>query len=79
MPDRVRAENYPFDVGLIQRFVFTPSSVELTAMMTNNGDVPAPVAFGYHPYFRVSSPERTGVECGCPSRGACCSQKAQYS
>lgn len=66
VPENVRAENYPFDVGLTQRFVFTPTSVELTAAMTNHGDTAAPVAFGYHPYFGVSSPERVGVEARLP-------------
>ncbi|MEN6582014.1 MAG: hypothetical protein ABFD54_06150 [Armatimonadota bacterium] len=66
VPDKVREENYPFDVNLTQRFTITPGKVELEGVVTNNGDTPAPVAFGYHPYFRISSPQREGVQVRLP-------------
>ena len=66
VPSKVRRENYPFDVGLTQRFTLTHASVELEAIAVNKGPTPAPVAFGYHPYFRVSSNEREGVEVRFP-------------
>lgn len=67
IPENVREESYPFDVRLTQSFAFMPESVELTATLTNAGADPAPVAFGYHPYFRISSPERAGVEVRLPA------------
>lgn len=66
VPENVREENYPFDVGLTQKFTLTPSSVELEAVAINKGDEIAPVAFGYHPYFRVSNALREGVETRLP-------------
>ena len=67
VPESVRRENYPFDVALEQSFAFRPDRVELAAQITNSGNTPAPVAFGYHPYFRVSNPEREGVEIRLPA------------
>jgi len=66
IPTKVREESYPFDVALTQRFTFRHGSVELEAVMSNRGSSPAPMAFGYHPYFRVSNPEREGVEIHLP-------------
>lgn len=66
VPKKVRQENYPFDVSLTQRFTLTHASVELEAVAVNKGSTPAPVAFGYHPYFRISSKEREGVEVHLP-------------
>lgn len=62
LPGKVREENYPFRVGMTQKFTLTPTSIELEATVTNNGERAAPAAFGYHPYFRVSGPQRNGVE-----------------
>lgn len=62
VPENVRLENFPFDLGLMLRYTITHNNIELEAVITNNGPVPAPAAFGYHPYFRVSNPEREGVE-----------------
>lgn len=66
IPPKVRDENYPFDVAYSQRFTLTPKSIELETVVTNNGPTPAPVAFGHHPYFRVSNPAREGVEVRLP-------------
>lgn len=66
VPDAVREECYPFDVSLRQQFVLRRDCVELKAEITNVGSVPAPVAFGYHPYFRISNPSREGVEVRLP-------------
>ncbi|MCE5314581.1 MAG: hypothetical protein ABFD49_08175 [Armatimonadota bacterium] len=64
--DKVKLDNYPFDVGLIQRFTLTRESIELEATVTNKDDKIAPAAFGYHPYFRISNPQREGVETRLP-------------
>lgn len=66
VPDKVREENYPFDVGMVHSFTLTPTAVELKAIVTNNGSSPAPVAFGWHPYFRISNAQREGVEVRLP-------------
>ncbi|MGB9620708.1 MAG: aldose 1-epimerase, partial [Armatimonadota bacterium] len=67
IPDQVRKENYPFEVDMVQSFAMKPDRVELSAQITNSGTSPAPVAFGYHPYFRVSNREREGVEIRLPA------------
>jgi aldose 1-epimerase len=66
-PESVHRENYPFDVDLVQSFALKPDRVDLSAQITNSGKAPAPVAFGYHPYFRVSNPQREGVEIRLPA------------
>lgn len=66
VPIKVREENYPFDVGLTQRYTLEPGRVELESTVVNNGDRPAPVAFGYHPYFRISNARRKGVTVRLP-------------
>lgn len=66
IPAKVREENYPFDVAFSQRFTLTPTSIELETVVTNNDSTPAPMAFGHHPYFRVSNPAREGVEVRLP-------------
>lgn len=68
IPDKVREENYPFDMGFVQRFTLVENRVELETIITNKGDVPAPAAFGLHPYFRVSNPRREGIEVHVPVR-----------
>jgi len=67
VPERVRKENYPFEVDLVQSFAMKPDRVELSARIVNSGSGPAPVAFGYHPYFRISNRERDGVEIRLPA------------
>ncbi|HEY3412203.1 MAG TPA: hypothetical protein VGM51_03990 [Armatimonadota bacterium] len=66
VPEKVHDENYPFRVGLTQRFTLKPGAVELEATITNEDSIPAPVAFGYHPYFRISNPRREGVTVRLP-------------
>lgn len=66
VPEAVLRDNYPFNVGLAQRFTLRTGSVELEATLTNQGCVPAPAAFGYHPYFRISNPRREGVTVRLP-------------
>lgn len=66
IPKEVIEENYPFDVSFSQRFTFTPNTIELATIMTNNGSKPAPAAFGHHPYFLISNANREGVEVRLP-------------
>jgi len=53
----VRLRHYPFDVEFRQVFILRPDSVELAGTARNLGADPAPVAYGYHPYFRIASDE----------------------
>lgn len=62
VPENVRDDNFPFNLGLALHYTLTPQSIELEAVIRNNGTVSAPAAFGYHPYFKISNPEREGVE-----------------
>jgi aldose 1-epimerase len=66
IPDTVRSDNYPFDVSFSQTYTLRAKSVELEATLVNNGREPAPAAFGYHPYFRVSNPRREGMSVDLP-------------
>jgi len=66
IPEKIREESYPFDLSYAQRYTLTESAVELEAIITNRGDSPAPAAFGYHPYFRVSNSRREGIEVDLP-------------
>ncbi|MBT3381110.1 MAG: hypothetical protein HN742_07685 [Lentisphaerae bacterium] len=52
---KVLTEQYPYKVGYTQRFRLRQKSLEMTAVYVNEGSTPAPVAFGYHPYFRLES------------------------
>jgi galactose mutarotase-like enzyme len=65
-PQKVHEENYPFDVSYQQRFTLCDSSIEFETILINQGSTPAPVAFGHHPYFRISNAEREGVELHLP-------------
>lgn len=67
IPQEVRNQSYPFDVRLVQSFTLKPGRIDLWARITNCDSRPAPVAFGYHPYFRLSSPTREGVEIRLPA------------
>jgi galactose mutarotase-like enzyme len=66
VPDKVRLDNYPFNIGFIQRFTLTAGAIELETTITNNDGKPAPAAFGYHPYFRISNSQREGVKVSLP-------------
>ncbi|MCE5322887.1 hypothetical protein LLG46_06170 [bacterium] len=66
VPDKVKLDNYPFDIDFTQCFTLTSKTVELETTITNNGDKPMPAAFGYHPYFRISNPQREGVRVSLP-------------
>ena len=66
IPEEVKEKNYPFNVGFKQYYTLKSGSVELETVITNNDSVPAPVAFGYHPYFKVSNNQRDGIEVRIP-------------
>ena len=66
VPDKVREENYPFDVGLTAEITLRESSLDVVATEHNRDSRPAPVAFGYHPYFLISNAQRRGVKVEMP-------------
>jgi len=67
IPKAVREENYPFEVRLFQNFTLKPDRIDLCARIMNLDSKPAPVAFGYHPYFRISNRDRQGLEIKLPA------------
>ncbi len=68
IPEAVQAENYPFDVELTLQYKLSHDRVEITATATNHSAAAAPIAFGLHPYFRVSEKQAVAVELPCTSR-----------
>lgn len=66
VPEKVREESYPFGMGLDLSFTLGEPGIAMEAVASNRGSKPAPVAFGHHPYFRISNPEREGVEVHLP-------------
>ncbi len=64
--EKIREKNYPFDLGFTQQFILRTNSVELQSTIINHDSIPAPCAFGYHPYFAVSNSEREGVAVRMP-------------
>ena len=47
---------YPFQFGLRMRFDIAGATLTVTASVENEGDVPMPASFGYHPAFRWPLP-----------------------
>jgi galactose mutarotase-like enzyme len=58
----------PFDVGLRMTYRFGPRRLAMCAELTNCGNVTAPVAFGLHPYFCISSKPEITIELPCTHR-----------
>jgi galactose mutarotase-like enzyme len=58
---RLRADDetlavYPFNFELQVRFEISDSTLRVTTSVRNDGDVPMPASFGYHPAFRWPLP-----------------------
>jgi len=64
--DKVREENYPFDLSFRQSYMLKLGKVELESVIKNHDTRPTPCAFGYHPYFAISNPQREGVKVRLP-------------
>lgn len=47
---------YPYQFGLRVRFEITGATLRVSASVENEGDVPMPASFGYHPAFRWPLP-----------------------
>lgn len=68
IPPRVRLKYYPFEVDFRQTFTIGRRGLELEAEFVNRGEVPAPLAFGYHPYFALAADGPRQVELDIPCR-----------
>ena len=66
IPEEVKANNYPFDLGFTHKYTLSRDGIKLEATITNNDSTPIPAAFGYHPFFRISNPDREGIEIRIP-------------
>jgi galactose mutarotase-like enzyme len=60
----IQDADYPFDVRLTLRYILKAGTIRMEADMENRGSTPAPVAFGYHPYFYLE--DRQGVHVHLP-------------
>lgn len=47
---------YPFEFALLMRFEVTGATLRVSASVENQGEVPMPASFGYHPAFRWPLP-----------------------
>jgi galactose mutarotase-like enzyme len=56
MADDTTRAVYPFEFQLEMRFEVRQSTLMVTARVMNEGDVPMPASFGYHPAFRWPLP-----------------------
>jgi aldose 1-epimerase len=54
--------HWPFPFELRQRFVLTPSALELHLVFTNTGAQVQPVGLGWHPYFPKRPRSRLHIE-----------------
>lgn len=53
--EQVMDDHYPYVVSYRQIISLQRDSVEMIGIYANESATPAPVAFGYHPYFRLES------------------------
>lgn len=58
---------YPFKCELVLDYSLSNEGLELSFIMTNQDDVPIPVAFGWHPYFRLEESSIDTLQLEMPS------------
>ncbi len=68
IPAEVREKHYPFDMELRIRYTLQKDTVRIEAAIENRDCVPAPFAFGFHPYFAFSDKSNLQVHLPCRSR-----------
>ena len=54
--------DWPFAFDLAQRFVLTPTALEVHLVFTNRAQHPQPVGLGWHPYFPKRQRSRLHIE-----------------
>ncbi len=52
--ENIFSEYYPFRVSFNLSFTLTHTTIRIKGSFTNRGEIPAPFAFGLHPYFRIA-------------------------
>ena len=53
-PEQLVSPGYPFALSIRARYVLSYAGFELELAVRNSGTEPAPVAFGWHPYYRLA-------------------------
>lgn len=64
----VKIEHYPFSVEFSVRYTLRHNSVEIEVTASNSGDMSAPVAIGFHPYFAVTDKRKVSISVPCSRR-----------
>ena len=64
---------YPFDFTLLVNYDLNGTTASISMTVINEGDVPMPFSFGYHPYFTASALENVDFDIKC----ATCSENAK--
>lgn len=64
-PEKVRARQYPFEVALSVGYRISPNTIQMDVTIHNCGHEPAPFAFGFHPYFRISRKQDVTIGLPC--------------
>lgn len=65
---KVQATNYPFEVSLLLNYLISARSITITAIVENHDEKPAPFAFGFHPYFKITQKENIKIKLPCTKR-----------
>lgn len=66
VPEEVLSRHYPFDVSFRLCYTLNSAKVKMEAFFENKGNSSAPLAFGYHPYFRIT--DKNSVQLHLPCR-----------
>ena len=64
---------YPFDFTVLMNYNLQGNTASLSMTVINEGDIPMPFSFGYHPYFVASALENVDFDIKC----ATCSEDAK--
>ena len=64
---------YPFDFTLLVNYDLNGTTASISMTVINEGDVPMPFSFGYHPYFTASALENVDFDIRCKT----CSENAK--
>ncbi len=59
---------FPFPHRLSLDVALDPAGLTVTTTISASGEVPVPVAFGFHPYLRLPGVDRSGWEVELPAR-----------
>ena len=68
VPEEVLAAHYPFDIFFRLCYTLTSTNVKIEAFFENKGNSSAPLAFGCHPYFRITDKNSIKLSLPCKNR-----------